>query len=64
MNNEIVKRIISSIILVPVTLFFIVKGTFFFNFFILICFIIIALEWHMMTKNKLYSVFGLLFLSI
>ena len=51
MNNEIVKRIISSIILVPVTLFFIVKGTFFFNFFILICFIIIGSEWHMMTKK-------------
>ena len=62
MNNEIVKRIISSIILVPVTLFFIVKGTFFFNFFILICFIIIGSEWHMMTKKKSYSVFGFFFL--
>ena len=62
MNNEIVKRIISSIILVPVTLFFIVKGTFFFNFFILICFIIICSEWHMMTKKKPYSVFGIFFL--
>jgi len=64
MSNEIIKRIISSIILIPVALFFIVKGTFFFNFFILICFIIIALEWYMMTKNKLYSVFGLLFLIL
>jgi phosphatidate cytidylyltransferase len=62
MNNEIVKRIISSIILVPVTLFFIVKGTFFFNFFILICFIITGYEWHMMTKKKPYSVFGFFFL--
>ena len=62
MNNEIVKRIISSIILVPVTLFFIVKGTFFFNFFLLICFIIIVFEWHMMKKKKSYSVFGFFFL--
>ncbi len=62
MNNELIKRIISSIILIPIALFFIVKGSFFFIFFILICFCIIVYEWHMMSKNKPYYFFGLIFL--
>ena len=62
MNNELIKRIISSIILIPIALFFIIKGSFFFIFFICICFCIIVYEWHMMSKNKPYYFYGLLFL--
>ena len=54
MNQEIIKRIFSSIILLPMALFFIIKGSFFFNFFILICFAIASFEWHMMSKKKSY----------
>jgi phosphatidate cytidylyltransferase len=64
MKKEFAKRIISSIILLPVALFFIIKGSFLFNFFIIICFLITAYEWHMMTKKKKYNVFGFLFLLI
>ena len=64
MKKEIIKRILSSIILIPIALFFILKGSFLFNFFILICFLITAYEWHMMTKKKKYNFFGFLFLII
>jgi len=62
MNKELIKRILSSIILIPIALFFIVKGSFLFNFFILICFLITSYEWHMMSKKKSYYIFGFIFL--
>jgi len=62
MTHEFIKRIISSLILLPIALFFIIKGSFFFNFFILICFIITSYEWFMMSKNKLYILPGFIFI--
>ena len=62
MNQEIIKRIFSSIILLPMAFFFIIKGSIFFNFFILICFVIVSIEWHMMSKKKSYYIFGFIFL--
>ena len=62
MNNEILKRVVSSIILIPVALFFIIKGSFLFIFFISISFCIISYEWHMMRKKKSYYLLGFLFL--
>ena len=62
MKKEFIKRILSSIILLPIALFFIIKGSFLFNFFILVCFIIITYEWHMMSKKKSYYIFGFIFL--
>tara|TARA_B110000444_G_scaffold257205_1_gene295166 strand:- start:947 stop:1600 length:654 start_codon:yes stop_codon:yes gene_type:complete len=64
MKKELTKRILSSIILVPFALFFIIKGSFLFNFFIFICFLITVYEWHMMTKKTKYNIFGFLFLII
>ena len=64
MYGELKKRILSSIILLPIILYIIIKGSFLFNFFILICFFISIYEWHMMTKNFLYKIFGLLFLIL
>ena len=62
MKNELFKRFLSSIILVPVALFFIIKGSFYFNFFISVCFLITLYEWYMMSKNKSYNIFGYIFL--
>ena len=62
MNNEILKRILSSLILIPTALFFIIKGSYFFNFFILICFLISSYEWHVMSKNKKYNLPGFIFI--
>tara|TARA_B100000282_G_C31720177_1_gene485578 strand:- start:259 stop:909 length:651 start_codon:yes stop_codon:yes gene_type:complete len=58
MNNELQKRILSAIILIPLTLFIIIKGSYFFNFFIFICLIIALYEWYLMSKNKFYNVPG------
>ena len=64
MKQELQKRILSSLILIPVALFFIIKGSFLFNFFIIICFMISSYEWHKMSFKKPYYLIGLLFLII
>ena len=64
MTQEITKRILSSIILIPTAFFFIIKGNFFFNFFIIFCLLITAYEWYMMSKNKVYHHFGYIFLLL
>ena len=64
MLKELEKRFISSIILIPIALFFIIKGSFYFNFFILICFLITLYEWHKMSQKKPYYLLGLLFLVL
>ena len=62
MKNELLKRILSSIVLIPTTLFFIIKGSIFFNFFLLICFLITIFEWYKISKKISYSFFGIIFL--
>jgi phosphatidate cytidylyltransferase len=62
MKNETIKRILSSIILIPIALFFIIKGSLIFTFFISVCFLITSYEWHMMSKKKSYNIFGFIFL--
>ena len=63
MTNEIKKRILSSIILIPLVFFFIVKGSFYFNFFIFICFIVTIYEWYKMNKKKGFFIYGSFFLA-
>ena len=63
-KEEIIKRILSSIILIPTVLFFIVKGSFLFNFFIFICFFIATYEWLNLSKNNLLKFFGTIFIAI
>ena len=63
-KDEIVKRILSSIILIPTVLFFIIKGSFLFNFFIFICFLITTYEWLKLSKNNLPKFFGTIFIVI
>ena len=62
MSQELTKRILSSLILIPTTLFFVIKGSALFVFFISICLIVIIYEWHMMTKKKPYRIFGYIFI--
>jgi phosphatidate cytidylyltransferase len=63
-KEEIVKRILSSIILLPTVLFFIIKGSFLFNFFIFICFLITTYEWLKLSKNNLLKLSGTIFIVI
>ena len=64
MNQEITKRILSSIIILTIALFFIVKGSFFYIFFLSVFFFITIFEWYKMTKNKSYFLFGFVFLIL
>ena len=63
-KEEIIKRILSSIILLPTVLFFIIKGSFLFNFFIFICFLITTYEWLKLSKNNLLKLSGTIFIVI
>ena len=64
MDQEIIKRILSSIIIIAISFFFIIKGSFFLIFFLSICFFITSFEWYKMTKNKNYFLLGLVFLIL
>ncbi len=62
MEKELQKRILSSIIIIPFSLFFIIKGSTFFILLISILFLIACLEWFKMTKRYDLKIFGLIFL--
>ena len=61
---ELQKRILSTIILLPLVLFFIISGSFYFLFFILLCFFISFYEWNKMIKKIEHKFFGTFFLII
>jgi len=63
MNQNIIKRILSSIIIITIAFFFIIKGSFFFIFFMSIFFFVIAYEWYQMSRKKNYLLPGFIFLS-
>jgi phosphatidate cytidylyltransferase len=63
-KNEIIKRILSSIILIPTVFFFIIKGSILFNFFIFICFFITTYEWLKLSKKNLLKLLGIIFIVI
>ncbi len=62
MTDEFKKRIFSSLILIPLSFFFIIKGSLFFILFLLICFFVTCFEWYIMSKNKNYHLIGYAFL--
>jgi phosphatidate cytidylyltransferase len=65
MIKEIEKRILTSLILLPLTFFFIFKGSVFFIFFLIIIFFISSYEWLKLTKRKnLVKSFGIIFLIL
>ena len=64
MNKELFQRTLSSLILIPIALFFIIKGSIFFFFFLLVCFLISSYEWYGLSKNKQYNIPGHIFLII
>ena len=62
--SNLVKRILSSIVLIPLAFYFILQGSYMLMFFTFICFVIACYEWYMMTKNKPYKTYGFIFLII
>ena len=51
MKNEFEKRLLTSFLIIPLALFFIIKGSIFFIFFLSIIFLISIYEWFTITKN-------------
>ena len=64
MSLEFIKRILSSIILLPLTFFIIIQGSFLFISFIILCFFISIYEWNILSKEKKYNKIGIVFLFI
>ncbi len=62
MEKELQNRILSSIVAIPLSFFFIIKGSFLFTFFIMMIFLVTSYEWFMMSKKKSYHYFGYFFL--
>ena len=62
MEKELQKRIVSSIILLPLSFFFIIKGSVFFILFLTVLFVIGCFEWFKISKKIEYKIIGTFFL--
>ncbi len=63
MIKEFEKRLLSSLILIPIAIFFIIQGSVFFIFFLSVLFIASSYEWIKMSKkNNLLKITGIIFL--
>ena len=65
MNKELKKRILSSLILIPISIFFIIQGSTFFAIFLSLLFLVTSYEWFKMNKkNNLLKFLGITFLLL
>ena len=65
MKSEFQKRLISSIILIPICLLLIIEGSILFNLFLILLFSLTILEWEKMSKKyNFLQVLGYIFLSL
>jgi len=65
MLKEIEKRILTSLLIIPITFFFIYKGSVFFILFLIITFFLSSYEWVKLNKkNELIKSFGIIFLIL
>ena len=60
--SNLIKRILSSVILLPLVLYLIFMGSFYLKFLIIICFLAATYEWHKMVKKINYKLLGFIFL--
>ena len=65
MNNELTKRFVSSIIMLPIIILVILKGSLIFNSFLFLLFLLASYEWFKLSKKKIIkSLIGILFLML
>ena len=63
MLKELEKRIFSSLILIPIAIFFIIQSSVFFIFFLSLIFLVTTYEWLKLSKNDNFTkIFGIIFL--
>ena len=60
--SDLIKRILSSIILLPLVIYFTLMGSFYLIFLITICFTVSFFEWYKMVKKINYKISGFFFL--
>ena len=61
-NKELKKRILSSIFLIPIAIYFIIQQNIFFVFFLSILFLVCSYEWIKMNKKDIFKVIGIFYL--
>ena len=62
--GELSKRIISSLVIIPISFFFIIIGSFYFNLFLVVCFLFSVFEWKKISVNKIIFYVGGIFLIL
>ena len=62
MINDFLNRFISTVIIVPLSLFFIIKGGYLFIFFLGFCMFFSLIEWNNMAKKKFIKIVGIFFI--
>ena len=62
MSKELSRRILSSIILIPIIFFLIVNESNLFSYFLIITLLISFYEWHKICKNIILKLFGFIYL--
>tara|TARA_B100001057_G_C22433294_1_gene788306 strand:+ start:33 stop:707 length:675 start_codon:yes stop_codon:yes gene_type:complete len=60
-NKELKKRILSSIFLIPIAIYFIIQQNIFFVFFLSILFLVCSYEWIKMNKKDIFKVIGIFY---
>jgi phosphatidate cytidylyltransferase len=64
MKKEFIKRFLSSLIILPLTLLFTVYGSVFFVFFLITLLLATSYEWIKMNKKIFNKIFGIIFLIL
>ena len=64
MKSELLKRILSSILLISLIIYLIIEGSYLFTLFLTICFFLSLYEWQRMSKKNIYKYLGIIFLFI
>ena len=63
-KKELQKRILSSLILIPIAIFFIFQENIFFAFFLSILFLASSYEWIKINKKDIIKIIGIFYLSL
>ena len=61
-NKELQKRILSSLVLIPLAIFFILQENIFFLFFLSVLFLVSSYEWIKMNKKDFTKIIGIFYL--
>ena len=63
-DKELQKRILSSTVIIPISIFFIFQENIFFVFFLSVLFLVSSYEWIKMNKNDIIRVIGLFYFAV